>query len=164
MQLELCVRPGARGVAWCSKLGGMAGLRFRMPTSAKSRRTIPLTPGLVAILRTWKARQNEGRLLLGSAYRDYGLVFALPDSGPINKDNLCNQTFTCLVKFVRLIRIHDPRHCYASRVLPAGVPLKTVAELFGKAKARQCSPGLFRYPRQDSNPQPCGPKPHALSS
>jgi integrase len=107
--------------------------RFGTPKSKKSRRTIPLPPELMAILRAWKATQNEERLLLGPDYRDLGLVFTIPGGGPINADNLRNQTYARLVQLagVRRIRPHDLRHCYASTLLAAGVPLKVVSELLG---------------------------------
>jgi integrase len=132
--------------------------RFATPKSKTSRRTIPLPPEpaailrrwkrevvrgeypreshppeLVAILRAWKATQNEERLLLGPDYRDLGLVFTIPGGGPINADNLRNQTYARLVQLagLRRIRPHDLRHCYASTLLAAGVPLKTVSELQG---------------------------------
>lgn len=107
--------------------------RFGTPKSKKSRRAIPLPPELGAILRLWKAQQNEEKLLLGPDYRDLGLVFTIPGGGPINGDNLRKQTFGRLVTLagVRRVRPHDLRHCYASTLLAAGVPLKTVSELLG---------------------------------
>jgi len=107
--------------------------RFGTTKSKRSRRTIPLPPELVTILRHWKATQNEERLFLGTAYRDYGLAFTIPGGGPINEDNLRNQPFARLVKLagVRAVRIHDLRHCYANTLLADGVPLKTVSELLG---------------------------------
>jgi len=62
------------------------------------------------------------RLRLGSAYRDLGLVFTIPDGGPVNSDNLRNRAFAQLVTLagVRTIRPHDLRHCYASTLLAAG--------------------------------------------
>jgi integrase len=107
--------------------------RFGTPKSKRSRRTIPLPDELVAILRPWRATQNEEKLLLGPDYRDFGLVFTIPGGGPINEDNLRNQTYDPLVTLagVRRIRPHDLRHCYASTLLADGVPLKTVSELLG---------------------------------
>jgi integrase len=106
---------------------------FGTPKSRRSRRTIPLPPELVTILRAWKAKQTEERLFLGPDYRDLGLAFTIPDGGPIDEDNLRNRTYDRLVKLagVRRVRPHDLRHCYASTLLAAGVPLKTVSELQG---------------------------------
>jgi integrase len=107
--------------------------QFGTPKSKRSRRTIPLPPELVTILRAWKATQNEERLLLGPDYRDLGFVFTIAGGGPINENNLRNQSYERLVKLagVRRVRPHDLRHCYASTLLADGVPLKTVSELLG---------------------------------
>lgn len=107
--------------------------RFGTPKSKKSRRIIPLHTELVPILKTWKATQNEERLLLGTDYRDFGLVFTIPGGGPVNGDNLRTQTFARLVKQagVRPARIHDLRHCYASTMLAKGMQLGMISDLLG---------------------------------
>ena len=107
--------------------------RFGPPKTKDSRRTIPLLPELVDALRHWKATQNGDRLLLGPAYRDFGLVFTIPGGGAVSSDDLRKRDLARLVKQARVpaIRSHDLRHCYASTLLAAGVPLKTVSDLMG---------------------------------
>ncbi|MBX6772229.1 MAG: site-specific integrase [Chloroflexi bacterium] len=109
--------------------------RFGTPKTARSRRTVPLPAELVALLRAWKAQQNQERLLLGPAYRDYGLVFTLPDGGPIDHHNLSRRDFARLTAQAGLprIRFHDLRHASATALLAAGTHLKVVSERLGHA-------------------------------
>jgi len=109
--------------------------RFGTPKTARSRRTVPLPAELVALLRAWKAQQNQERLLLGPAYRDYGLVFPLPDGGPIDYHNLSRRDFARLTAQAGLprIRFHDLRHAHASLLLGANVHPKVVSERLGHA-------------------------------
>lgn len=107
--------------------------RFGTPKTERSRRSVPLDPMLVGVLRTWKATQNEERLLLGADYRDYGLVFTIPGGGPVARHNLIRRDFATLTTQANVprIRLHDLRHSAASTLLGAGTPLKTVSEMLG---------------------------------
>jgi integrase len=98
------------------------------------RRTIDLDERTVAVLRGWRTRQLEERLLVGSEYEDHDLVFARPDGAPTNPD-LFSQSFDRLVARADLprIRLHDLRHTHATILLKAGVPVKVVSERLGHA-------------------------------
>lgn len=99
------------------------------------RRPIDLDDRTIAMLRTWRKRQLEERMLVGpNAYQDQDLVFARPDGTPINPDAF-SQSFDRLVARSPLprIRLHDLRHTHASVLLKAGVPVKVVSERLGHA-------------------------------
>ena len=97
------------------------------------RRTIDLEPKTVAVLRAWKKRQIEERMLAN--LRPNGdLLFAHPDGSVINPDYL-SQVFDRHVAKSTLptIRLHDLRHTHASILLKEAVPLKVVSERLGHA-------------------------------
>jgi integrase len=100
----------------------------------RGRRTIDLDDRTVAVLRAWRKRQVEERLLVGDAYQHNDLVFARPDGAPTNPD-LFSQSFDRAVARSGLPRIrpHDLRHTHATILLQAGVPVKVVSERLGHA-------------------------------
>lgn len=101
------------------------------------RRTIDLDPRTVAVLRGWRKRQLEERVLAGLRPEDAELVFAHPDGSPVHPDYF-SQWFERQVAKSKLprIRLHDLRHTHATILLKAGVPVKVVSERLGHAKRR----------------------------
>ena len=59
-------------------------LVFGEPKTAKGRRTVPLPPQTIAVLRAHRKAQAAERLQVGPDYTDHGLVFAEPDGAPIH--------------------------------------------------------------------------------
>jgi integrase len=106
---------------------------FGTPKTKTSRRAIVIPDVLIAARRAWKAKQNEERLLLGAAYRDYGLIFTSPGGGPIFARNLTGRDFARLTAGagVRVIRWHDLRHTMATLLLGAGTHMTIVSETLG---------------------------------
>lgn len=88
----------------------------------------------MAVLREWRKRQLEERLLLGASREDHGLVFARPEGTPLHPD-FFSQSFERLVAKSGLpaIRLHDLRHTHATLLLKAGVPVKVVSKRLGHA-------------------------------
>jgi integrase len=102
------------------------------PKSAKSRRTVELKAGIVALLRAHKARQAEKRLKLGNRWRDENLVFPNAFGSAINPNNLVREFDRLVEKAgVPRPRIHDLRHTYATLALAAGENPKVVSESLG---------------------------------
>ncbi len=114
---------------------GKTRLYFQEPKTEKSKRVIPLTRDLVALLKAHKARQNEERLYFGGAYEDGGLVFCTELGKPIWPRNLL-RTFHRLLKKAGLEhhRLHALRHTFATLLLASGEELKNVQELLGHEK------------------------------
>jgi integrase len=102
--------------------------------TGSSRRTIDLDPRTVSVLREWRKRQLEERLLLGELHQDHGLTFSRPEGSPLHPD-FFSQSFERLVARSGLpaIRLHDLRHTHATLLLRAGVPVKVVSERLGHA-------------------------------
>ncbi len=102
--------------------------------TARSRRVVDVDPVTVAVLKAHRSSQLAERLLIGSGYRDHGLVFVMPDGTPTHP-NVVSRWFDRAVtrSKLRRIRLHDLRHTHASHLLAAGVNVKVVSERLGHA-------------------------------
>jgi integrase len=110
------------------------GLRFKAPKTKRSRRTIALSPSLVEVLQTHRAKQAAERLALGMGRVPNGLVFTRIDGEPIWPDSVTKE-FGRIVKRsnVRPITFHGLRHTHATDLLRAGVHPKIASERLGHA-------------------------------
>jgi integrase len=88
------------------------------PKTARSKRTVGLTPRVVAALRKVKADQDRRRLALGPDWQDLGFVFDRSDGRPIHP-RPPHQVFRALAERIGLsgIRLHDLRHAFASNLI-----------------------------------------------
>jgi len=102
------------------------------PKTARSRRRVALDAQTVNLLREWRRKQLEERLLCGEGWRDSGLVFTHQDGSPLHPDTVSGW-FERVVASSGLprIRLHDLRHTWATLALQQGVPLKVVSERLG---------------------------------
>ena len=57
----------------------------------KRAHLIRLDSATVTMLRSWRARQNEERLLVGPGYDDRGFVFCHPDGSPYDPDRFSRE-------------------------------------------------------------------------
>jgi integrase len=107
-------------------------LEFADVKTQTSRRTIDLDERTIAVLRAWRKKQLEERLLVGRRDDEAGLVFTQPDGSPVHPDYF-SQVFERHVSKSQLprIRLHDLRHTHATILLQAGVPVKVVSERLG---------------------------------
>lgn len=99
----------------------------------KSRRTLALDDGTVAVLRAYRRVVAAERLRHGDAYdATHDLVFVDATGRPVSPD-WATRTFRRLVQDAGLpaIRLHDLRHGWATRALERGVPARVVAEQLG---------------------------------
>ena len=105
------------------------------PKTARGNRTIAIGPATVAALKAWKRTQNEDRLLMGAGWQNRdGLVVTVADGTAPNPEAFSN-LFQDLTKRagIRIIRLHDLRHSYATAALAAGVPVKVLSQRLGHA-------------------------------
>jgi integrase len=121
----LCVLQTAQ---WLPK----QGVIFRQPKTARSRRTVDLSPGTVGRLRQHRQDQLQARLLVGPAYEDRDLVFATAVGMPLDPGNV-RRTWARIVRAAGLdgVRFHDLRHAHASLMLQQGVHVKVISERLG---------------------------------
>ena len=102
------------------------------PKSARSRRSIPLSPAAVSILKSVKAAQAGERLRAGNQWTDSGLVFTTELGGPVEPRNILRLIETAAAKAgLADVEVHTLRHSSAVAWLEAGVHIKAVADLLG---------------------------------
>ena len=102
------------------------------PKTARSRRTLPLSPAVVAMLRKHRATQKADRLRAGNQWRDPGLLFTTELGGPVDPRNLL-RVIEAAAKTagVENVGVHTLRHSAAVDWLESGVHIKAVADLLG---------------------------------
>ena len=111
------------------------GLQLGEPKTARSRRSVHLTPEAVAALRRHRERQSVERLRLGPAWEDNDLVFPNELGRPLERQNVLHRSFYPLLDRAGLprIRFHDLRHTTATLLLSRGVHPKIVSDILGHA-------------------------------
>jgi integrase len=110
------------------------GLAFKEPKTRRGRRVVALPNVTVDALRRHRTDQAKRRLLLGSAYRDQGLVLTRLDGRPMDPGET-SKAFARLVvrKKLRRFSLHNLRHTHATLLLRANVHPKVVSERLGHA-------------------------------
>jgi integrase len=107
---------------------------FTEPKSAKSRRTIALSPSTTLLLKEHHEKQKLERVMLGIPLTDSDLVFSTLE-GKRLRPNTITRAWTTLAARAGLkaIRLHDARHTHASIMLKQGIHPKIVQERLGHA-------------------------------
>lgn len=100
--------------------------------TARSRRTLFLTPELVELLRVQRVRLAEHRIRLGVVWQDFGLIFPSAVGTPRDPDNL-SHAFSRIARRATLghWHVHELRHSGASLMLAQGTDLYVVSEVLG---------------------------------
>jgi len=112
-----------------------SGVRVKSPKTAYSRRSIAISPWLVAELRAHRASQLEQRLALGLGKApDDGLVFARWDGSP-HVPLWATQKFTRTMRALGIagITLHALRHTHASSLIASGIDVLTISRRLGHA-------------------------------
>lgn len=110
-----------------------ADLLLGEPKSARSRRTVPLTPEAVEAFRSWRVQQATERLAAGTAWDDTGLVFTNTIGRPTEPRSVGRVIAKVAERAGLHASPHTLRHSYVSMMLEAGVPIRVVSELVGHA-------------------------------
>jgi integrase len=103
------------------------------PKTAKSVRTIPLTPTIVKGLEEHRRRQLEMRLKAGQGWADNGFVFTDEVGEPL-KWWWVTRVYRRILADAKLpltFKLKVSRHSCASALLNAGVPLKMISDRLG---------------------------------
>jgi integrase len=143
-------------VNWEAKSLGIAialkptsiGLQRGTPKTERSRRTIRLDDGLVALLKREKGRQEaeqrtprgmEGVTTLRALLPSDALIFPASPISPAGarRHGLISKAFAAGAAQAGFsgLRFHDLRHTHATLLLQAGVPVAAVSACLGHANA-----------------------------
>jgi integrase len=98
----------------------------------RSRRTIPISPPIVALLRRHRVTQLEERMRAANQWADTGLVFTTELGTVVDPRNLL-RVVEVAAKRIGLdgVGAHTLRHSAATAWLEAGVHIKQVSDLLG---------------------------------
>jgi len=102
------------------------------PKTAKSKRTIRLSPTAARILRAVRVSQTTERLKAGSQWVQTGYVFTTETGHPCDPRNALRALKVASDR-AGGIGLHTLRHSAASVMISNGVPLKVVSEILGHA-------------------------------
>jgi integrase len=116
-------------LATIGRIGGQ--LVISAPKTERSRRTVPLSPAVIELLRKHRAAQAAERLRAGGQWQDSGLVFTTELGGPVDPRNLLRVVEVASKVVGVETDLHTIRHSAAVAWLEAGVHIKAVADLLG---------------------------------
>jgi integrase len=132
---RLCPKECDRHARTCPDRQG-GGLVFR-PIKEKRKKTIPLAPELVELLRDHYQEQLKERLAAGSEWQDFDVVFARPDGRPTDPRDDWEEWASILNEAgVKHRGTHITRHTAATLLLDEGVALAVVQEMLGHSDIR----------------------------
>ena len=119
-----------RVAATIGRIGGR--LVISEPKTDRSRRTVPLSPAVVAMLRRHRTEQKAEKLRAGDQWTDSGLVFTTELGAAVDPRNLL-RVIEAAAKAAGAdgVGVHTLRHSAAVSWLEAGVHIKAVADLLG---------------------------------
>lgn len=88
------------------------------------------------MLRSWRARQNEERLLVGPGYEDLDPAFCHPDGRPYEPNRFSREFLRKQDQYNRAnpdrplprLVLHGLRHTWATLALLEGIDIKIVSE------------------------------------
>lgn len=107
---------------------------FTQPKSAKSRRTIAMSPSLCQVLKQHCENQTNELALQNISRTDQNIVFSHFDGTPLRPNSVTRAFETLSAQCgLKVIRLYDTRHTHASLMLKQGVHPKVVQERLGHA-------------------------------
>ena len=99
-----------------------------------SRRSIALSPPIVALLTRLKAAQAAERLQAANLWHDHGFVFTTAFGAPVEPQNVLRTVREASHRAgLYEVTVHSLRHTYATAALMNGVGLKVVSQNLGHA-------------------------------
>lgn len=107
-------------------------IKYGLPKTDSSYRTIPLSANLITELKKHKTNQSKEKLAIGDSYSKGDLVFCDEVGCGLTHDRVAS-IMKRILKNAELgyISFHDLRHTHATQLLNAGVNIKTVSERLG---------------------------------
>ena len=125
-------------------------IRLREPKTESGKRTVPLLPEALDILKGWRKKWLEEKMSLGPDWPETDLVFPSEVHTPTYPRNFL-RVFQSICEEAKIdgFTIHGLRHSFASFSLASGENQKVVQELLGHASISltlgtysKVSPGL----------------------
>jgi integrase len=115
------------------RIGGET--HVKEPKTARSRRTLALSPSLVAALTAHKDRQAFERFKAGRRWQESGLVFTSMTGTALEARNLTREFKRHLAAagLPAQFRFYDLRHAAASLLVADGLPITVVSAMLGHA-------------------------------
>jgi integrase len=109
-------------------------LRIKSPKTKNGRRSVTISPWLVAEMRSHRARQDERRLALGMGRApDDGPVFARWN-GELRDPNRLSQDFAAVMDALGIeCTLHGLRHTHVSQLIASGLDVLTISRRIGHA-------------------------------
>ena len=113
-------------------LGRVAGeLAVIEPKTARSRRVLRLSPGIVALLRSHRKTQTAERIKAANVWHESGFVFTTENGQPVDPRNLLRVLTAAARRPGSKASECTLRHSAASALLEKGIDLKTVSDMLG---------------------------------
>lgn len=107
---------------------------YKGPKTKQSERSFVIPDGLYNILIKHKALQEYYKNLLGREYKDTGYVYVKNDGTKYAPNTLTDQFGDFLKRSkLKIIRLHDLRHTFASILHEHGVDLLEISQALGHA-------------------------------
>ena len=109
------------------------------PKTARGRRTVTLTEEALRVLECWRREQRKLYMATGSRPDGDPVLVSSTDVQPMTPDQLTYRWRRMVGQAVRAgivshaMTLHDGRHWFGSRLVEAGVDLRTVSDLMGHA-------------------------------
>jgi integrase len=104
------------------------------PKTKQSQRMLPLPPSMAATLRQHRALQLQDKMLAGTRWQEFDLVFATSIGTPITESNLVRAFHKLLTRAgLPRMRFHDLRHSCATLLAAQGVAARVAMEILGHA-------------------------------
>ncbi len=107
------------------------GLILKEP-KGKSKRTLPIPPELVELLRAHREVQDLEKMMAEAAYAQHDFVFATEIGGPVTPEADWSEWKVILkAAGVDDARVHDGRHTAGTLLLAQGTEIRVVQKLLG---------------------------------
>ncbi|MCL6612470.1 MAG: site-specific integrase [Peptococcaceae bacterium] len=107
------------------------------PKNETSIRVIATPESVMALLKQYKAHQNEERLKVGDLWKGSNRLFTTWDGRPMHPDTISSWFPKFLARHnLPHIKFHAMRHTSATLLIAEGIPLKNVSARLGHADTR----------------------------
>ncbi|WP_326826287.1 tyrosine-type recombinase/integrase [Streptosporangium sp. NBC_01756] len=130
---KFCAPDCVRHAVACPDRAG--GWTFTKP-EGKGKRSIALPSPLVALLKLHHEAQQAERQTAGDRWKDWDLVWCMPDGGPIDAGDDWDEWKAILeiAEIDKDARVHDTRHTAATLLLEQGVDIRVIQAVLGHSQ------------------------------